>query len=61
MKQGSKIYVKPFSLLDIERILEIEKSSFTSDTFSEDMFKYLYDKCYDLFIVAEMEGLIKII
>ena len=58
MRQENRIFIRPFTPLDIERILEIEKSSFTFDAFSEKTFENLYNKCPDLFIVAEIEGLV---
>ena len=41
---------------DFERILELERASFTSDSYTEHTFWYFYRRCPDLFIVAEVEG-----
>lgn len=47
--------IRKFNPSDLERILEIENSSFTIDAFSEATFKSWYNKCADLFIVAELD------
>lgn len=53
-----EIHIRRFSLSDLDRIIEIEQNSFTLDAFSEDVFKRWYRKCPDLFIVAEVAGVI---
>jgi len=46
------------SYSDLDRIIEIERASFTIDAFSEAAFKKWYYKCPDLFIVAEISGVV---
>jgi [ribosomal protein S18]-alanine N-acetyltransferase len=52
------VSIRKFSLKDLGRIIEIEHKSFTTDAFSENTFLSLYRKCSDLFIVAEVSGII---
>lgn len=52
------ISIRKFSLKDLNRIMEIECNSFTTDTFFENTFLSLYHKCSDLFIVAEINKII---
>ena len=52
------VSIRKFSLKDLGRIIEIEHNSFNADAFSEDTFLSLYRKCSDLFIVAEISGII---
>lgn len=52
------IHIRRFSFSDLPRILEIEHASFTVDAFSEDTFRRWYNKCPELFTVAEISGLI---
>jgi len=58
MENKRKIFIRAFNLLDMERILEIEKLSFAFDAFSEKTFKSFYKKCPGLFILAGIEGMI---
>ena len=46
--------IRKFSLKDLNRIIEIECNSFTTDVFSENTFLSLHHKCPNLFIVAEI-------
>lgn len=52
------VRIRLFLLSDLPRIMEIEHASFTVDAFSEGTFKRWYAKCPDLFIIAEVSGLI---
>jgi len=54
----NKINIRRFSLTDLNRVMEIERASFTIDSFSEDIFMSWYHKCPYLFIVAEILGVI---
>lgn len=58
MNNNFLISIRKFSLKDLNRIMEIECNSFTTDTFSENTFLSLYSKCSGLFIVAEISGII---
>jgi ribosomal-protein-alanine N-acetyltransferase len=56
-----EIRVRCFSLLDLDdlnRIVEIERASFPIDAFSKATLRRLYHKCPDLFIIAEIPGII---
>jgi ribosomal protein S18 acetylase RimI-like enzyme len=54
-----KIHIRPFSLTDLSRLLEIEPASFMmTDAWSKPVFRKWYRKCSDLFIVAEISGAI---
>jgi ribosomal-protein-alanine N-acetyltransferase len=53
-----EIHIRRFSFSDLDRIIEIERNSFTIDTFSADEFRHWYRKCPELFIVAEVLGTI---
>ncbi|MBM3708059.1 MAG: GNAT family N-acetyltransferase [Actinobacteria bacterium] len=55
VKINSNLNIRKFSLEDLSKIMEIEHSSFTADTFSENTFLSLYRKCSELFIVAEID------
>jgi ribosomal-protein-alanine N-acetyltransferase len=50
------IQLRKFTLSDLDRISEIERSSFTDDAYSKTRFESLYRKHPDDFIVAELEG-----
>jgi len=52
----SKIRLRKFSPSDLDRVLEIECSSFTVDAYSETGFENLYRKHPGDFIVAELSG-----
>ena len=54
MNNNFLISIRKFSLKDLNRIMEIECNSFTTETFSENRFLSLYHRCSDLFIVAEI-------
>lgn len=51
-----KIQLSSFSLSDLHRILEIERSSFITNAYSETRFESLYKKHPDDFVVAELQG-----
>ncbi len=57
--EHQEIHIRHFSLTDLPRLLEIESTSFSKvDAWSEPIFNKWYRKCPDLFIVAEISGLI---
>jgi len=60
MKTKSEVIVsiRRFSLKDLNRIMEIESTSFDADAFSEKIFLSLHSKCSNLFIVAEISEII---
>jgi [ribosomal protein S18]-alanine N-acetyltransferase len=54
-----EINIRHFSVADLSRVLEIEPASFTMvDAWSKSIFRKWYRKCTDLFIVAEISGII---
>jgi len=57
-KISGEILIRQFSPSDLDRIIELENISFQADSFSEATFKDYYHKCPDLFVVAEMSGVI---
>ena len=53
--EPQEIHLRPFSLADLPRVLEIEPDSFTMvDAWSTPIFRKWYRKSPDLFIVAEI-------
>lgn len=60
MKTKNKfiVSIRKFSFKDLSRIMEIERNSFTADTFSENTFLSLYRRCSNLFIAAEVDKII---
>jgi ribosomal-protein-alanine N-acetyltransferase len=52
-----QVEIRAFHGTDLPRILQIESSSFASiDAFSESTFRKWYEKCPDLYLVAEVAG-----
>jgi ribosomal protein S18 acetylase RimI-like enzyme len=49
-----EIIIRKFLPEDLDRILEIEYASFSTDAFSKNTFLSLYRRCSDLFFVAEV-------
>ncbi len=47
--------MEPF---DIDHLLELERVAFAGDAFSKDTFLAYYRKCSELFLVAELNGLV---
>ncbi|HTA23233.1 MAG TPA: ribosomal protein S18-alanine N-acetyltransferase [Terriglobales bacterium] len=47
--------IRPFSAIDIDRIMEIEQLSFTVDAYPKERFEELYEKYSDGFYVAEIQ------
>jgi ribosomal-protein-alanine N-acetyltransferase len=57
--EHQEIRIRPFSLADLPRVLEIEPASFRMvDAWSKPIFRKWYRQCPDLFIVAEISGTI---
>ena len=57
--EPQEIRLRPFSIADLPRVLEIEPASFRMvDAWSKPIFKKWYRQCPDLFIVAEISGTI---
>lgn len=54
----NSVSVRNFSLQDINRVVEIEQASFAIDAFSSASFKRYYRECPDLFLIAELSGVI---
>jgi ribosomal-protein-alanine N-acetyltransferase len=54
----TKILIRQFSIKDLKRIMEIECVSFAADAFSKSTFISFYNNYPDLFIIAEISGLI---
>lgn len=52
----SKLQLRSFLASDLDRILEIEGSSFTIDVYSKTKFENLYKRHSNDFIVAELQG-----
>lgn len=57
--EPQEIRLRPFSIADLPRVLEIEPASFRMvDAWSKPIFRKWYRQCPDLFIVAEISGTI---
>lgn len=50
------IVVRRFSITDLDNVLQIERSSFASDAYTESRFQSLYRRHPDGFLLAEMSG-----
>jgi len=57
MTRDNEIYVRRFSPSDMRRVIEIERTSFAIDAFSEIIFMSWYNKCPELFILAKASGM----
>lgn len=51
-----RLIIRHFQLEDLQRVVEIERTSFGVDAYDVQTFLYLYRSCGDLFFVAEIEG-----
>ena len=52
------IHIRKVNLQDLNRILEIEKKSFTIDRFSVNTLRAYIENCSDLFFIAEVSNIV---
>src|SRR5690349_15243149 len=48
--------VRPIGLGDIDRVLEIERASFGTESYDRKLFAHYFERCGPLFLVVERRG-----